>query len=1448
MKKILSLFLTALAGLSLWCCQEEDPPFIYVEQESILAEPELYKATIGVKSNVEWTVSSGAAWCSVFGEKGSYKGSFELVLDRNTTIDERTTNVTLTGGGQTKIISVTQTSAGYGLSLPLSGYSVDNKAQSVRIAYVLSRPGAALEAFSNVEWAKPGTVKDGFAQVEIEENKSGKVREAEISLVAKGGSMDPVTIVASILQSGSEDILDVLVDEIALGSEGETKRIPVQSNSELSVVSSESWCVAAADGAFVAISADANTTGKAREAYVSLSLKEGNENARTKLIKVTQAASDIALELFVTEVTLSRTGDAVRIPFTSDAQLTLDSGAGWCKATLDGNFIAVSGEENATGAIRTAYLKVTAGKAGKEISRAILVTQGTADIVLDVPAESLLLNAAGDARNIPYSSDCPVTAKASESWFKATVAEDGIAVCADANDTGAERSGFLTITAQGKGKTLSKTVKVLQAKAEIILELPVNEITLNRLGEENALPFASNADVEVTSAAKWCKPAVKGKYIAFTATENNTGSPRETFVTVTTISGKGTEISRSIHVTQGTTDILLELPVKQVTLNRLGNAVNIPVITDAAQVTVKTNDKWCFAEMTDDGLSVSAQENNTGKERKTFVTLVARLGGKDATHILNVTQSTEELVLDIPYTELALNAAGDDRTIPCTTGGELSAEAGEDWIKARISGKKLIVSALKNDTGADREGILTVTAQAMGKTVTKTVKVLQARFEILLDVYSTEALLNLDGDEVKLPFRANVPVTVSTSGSWCHADAGQAFILLSAERNETGKERSCILTVTTDSGNGHEITRTVKVIQAITKLNLHIVEKEIDLLAQGEEKNIPFISENPVVVTTSEHWLSAAVNPGNLITIAADVNKTGSARTAYVTVTTQSGIGVELTETIKVTQSSIDVTFEFIHPEMDLEYVASTTSATLRASGEWEITNLASMPAWISITPTSGTGDANFQIRVATNKFLARRSFAFAFHDKTHDKFASLTVAQAGDPTGIKDLGYLGRGYDASGEYAVDSYVRHNVLDQDSLVLYGHVADVISVNATKEETVTGTTRSEYETNYSVSAGVSGSYKGFTASVEANFSQYALQSAEHSYGTWRHMTQKKKLTLFQNEGAAELMNALSKEFRRDIGYGGQTSGRMTPGKLIQKYGTHIVTGYALGGVLEYSMSSDATSSEQSMNWGVALKGGFESAAFGVSASVSYDQFESMKNSSASFESTLTCRGGQSQYSSMTATGSQSMYNEWLTSLKDPSQWVMVNYESPMIPIFEFIDDDHYRAQVEAYLKDYLKGLTQEQHSTHKKLTLTEASVSTNMTDAGSECEFHWLMYVKIDNQPWKYTEGTHGDEWGENLINVPSNGSEVAIDRSGTVRLSPLKNHTVKIEIKDAYEDDGSSANDKFLDKTFYVRWDGSRWSCDGTFLNDDGTFRLELTYDKSSNEHLWIQCKLVWGD
>ena len=63
--------------------------------------------TIEVTSNVEWTVTKDADWLTIYTTSGSNNGTFSIYASQNTG-NQRSTTVTVSGGGETATISITQ--------------------------------------------------------------------------------------------------------------------------------------------------------------------------------------------------------------------------------------------------------------------------------------------------------------------------------------------------------------------------------------------------------------------------------------------------------------------------------------------------------------------------------------------------------------------------------------------------------------------------------------------------------------------------------------------------------------------------------------------------------------------------------------------------------------------------------------------------------------------------------------------------------------------------------------------------------------------------------------------------------------------------------------------------------------------------------------------------------------------------------------------------------------------------------------------------------------------------------------------------------------------------------------------------------------------------------------------------------------------------------------------
>ena len=79
-----------------------------VSPSSVEFERTASTATINVTSSVNWSVSSSASWCTVSPSSGSNNGPFTIRATANSSTSSRSATVTVSGGGITRTINVTQ--------------------------------------------------------------------------------------------------------------------------------------------------------------------------------------------------------------------------------------------------------------------------------------------------------------------------------------------------------------------------------------------------------------------------------------------------------------------------------------------------------------------------------------------------------------------------------------------------------------------------------------------------------------------------------------------------------------------------------------------------------------------------------------------------------------------------------------------------------------------------------------------------------------------------------------------------------------------------------------------------------------------------------------------------------------------------------------------------------------------------------------------------------------------------------------------------------------------------------------------------------------------------------------------------------------------------------------------------------------------------------------------
>jgi len=244
-------------------------------------------SAVAVTANVSWTVTDDQTWITATPVSGANNGSFTVSATANTGTTSRTGTVTVTGGGLTRTVSVTQ-AAPTANNLTLSQTS---------LSFASAAASSAVNVTANVSW----TVTDDQTWLSASPTSGSNNGSFTVSATANTGTTSRtgtvtvtgggLTRMVAVTQAGTTaSTLTVSATSLALASSASTGTFSITSNVSWTVTDDQTWItVSPASGvsnATVTVSAIANTATTSRSGTVTVS---GGSITRT--VAVTQAAA-----------------------------------------------------------------------------------------------------------------------------------------------------------------------------------------------------------------------------------------------------------------------------------------------------------------------------------------------------------------------------------------------------------------------------------------------------------------------------------------------------------------------------------------------------------------------------------------------------------------------------------------------------------------------------------------------------------------------------------------------------------------------------------------------------------------------------------------------------------------------------------------------------------------------------------------------------------------------------------------------------------------------------------------------------------------------------------------------------------------------------------------------------------------------------------------------------
>ena len=497
-------------GLTRTVTVSQAAPNLTVTPTTNPVSPLAGSVTITLTSNVNWTVSSNAAWLTTSPTSGSNNGSITANYTANTG-SARIGTLTFSGNGINRTVTVTQA------------------APTLTVSPTTAAPGAALGSLAvtvtaNINWTVASNaawlttaVTSGTGNGTVTANFTANTGAARIGLLTfiGGGLSRTVTV------SQAAPVLTITpttqTRTIAAGSFTTT----LTSNVAWTVSSNVPWMTLTPASGTNNATITANYTANDKATRVGILTFTGGGLTRT--VTVNQAGLPAYLIVSPLVKSVVATADTFQFSVVSNIPWTVSNSGTWLMPGVAG------GSNNGTGFAyfqqnnNSLMRRDTVYVSGLGITRKIVVTQdegSAAGVTLEV--ESNAINAAATAAMVSDSitSNGCWTISESASWIMSGVSEGSgnakITLYLQPNTTGVSRSAVITVSTNG----ISRSITITQSAATSF----TSAATLDEFVKQ--LTFTTKSEARVPRIELYPNPAQNMVNLVFDALDNRDQSPR----------------------------------------------------------------------------------------------------------------------------------------------------------------------------------------------------------------------------------------------------------------------------------------------------------------------------------------------------------------------------------------------------------------------------------------------------------------------------------------------------------------------------------------------------------------------------------------------------------------------------------------------------------------------------------------------------------------------------------------------------------------------------------------------------------------------------------------------------------------------------------------------------------------------------------------------------------
>lgn len=400
-------------------------------------------------------------------------------------------------------------------------------------------------------------------------------------------------------------------------------------------------------------------------------------------------------------------------------------------------------------------------------------------------------------------------------------------------------------------------------------------------------------------------------------------------------------------------------------------------------VAIESNSKWqsvsksswikvgtTFGEGTST-TNIIVDENTSSEARTGSVTFTTADGSSQSS--VSITQAATKYRISVSASNLTFENSASSKTIDVSSTTNWEITDYPSWItlskKTGNGNSSLTITVTANPNSAERSGEIKLKTSNNISTASISVKQKAANAAISVNPGNIEVAS--DASSTTIAVTANCEWSASSSASWLTVSPtsgnGSKNITLTASANNNSSSRNCSVTIKSKDGSAQAV---INVVQSSNIPQLTVSPASINLGTAATESSFSIKSNMQWTVTSNQTWLTLQTKSGSgNAQVKFNVTKnTGFSREGTITVKAKDG-SIQTLVVVKQAGNSAAIT---ITPNsIEIGAGAQKTKVQLKASESWYII---SPDPWYTVSPRSGSGNAEITIDVTKNPYTYERT------------------------------------------------------------------------------------------------------------------------------------------------------------------------------------------------------------------------------------------------------------------------------------------------------------------------------------------------------------------------------------------------------------------------------------------------------------------------------------------